>query len=144
MNERSTSTAVDEWMTRDVRTIHATASLADAARAMREHRVGFLPVVDGSIPIGVVTDRDLAVRGLGRGVPPARTTVGELMTPNLATVQTTQGPEHAAQRMRDRRVRRVLVLDERNHLAGVVGVGDLLSSDLPEHLMREVLDTLHH
>ena len=77
---------VSEIMTRDVETVSSEMDLMTAAEKMRIRDIGFLPVVENDAVVGVITDRDITLRGLGEGRVPQLTTVREIMTPILVGV----------------------------------------------------------
>jgi CBS domain-containing protein len=105
-------------------------SVEDAARLMREHHVGSLVVVDesarGRKPVGILTDRDIAIEVVAAGVAPASVTVGEIMGPDLVTAREGDEPWETIQLMRQKGIRRVPVVDGKGILVGIVTVDDLL------------------
>ncbi|MGG7569320.1 CBS domain-containing protein [Streptomyces sirii] len=105
-------------------TVSSAATLAETAQRMRERTVGCVVVVSGEIAIGVVTDRDLTVRGLAVGV---RTTapVADVMTAPAITVQADDDVDEAYHTMRRAGVRRLPVV-ERGRVTGLVALDDLL------------------
>ncbi len=112
-------------MTRGVRCVHDDDSISSAARAMQAAGVGFLPVRSEGRVVGVVTDRDLALRPATRALPPSTTRVREIMTPHAHAVEEGASIATAARAMVQKQVRHLLVLDRRNRLCGVVTLGDL-------------------
>lgn len=98
----------------------------DAARAMRERRVGCLVVVREGRPIGIVTDRDLALRVLGDGRDPAKTKIADVVTYDPIVVQVTDGIETALQKMRKHGVRRLPIVGADGRLAGLVSADDVM------------------
>jgi CBS domain-containing protein len=106
------------------------ASVEAAARLMREHHVGSLVVVDesarGRKPVGILTDRDVAIEVVAAGVAPASVTVGEIMGPDLVTARESDETWETIQLMRQKGIRRVPVVDARGALVGIVTVDDLL------------------
>jgi CBS domain-containing protein len=110
---------------RDVVTTEPEATVQRAAHLMREAHVGALIVVRGRKPIGIVTDRDLAMEVLALARSPD-TTVGEVMTPYPTTVPSTSGLAHAAALMREHGVRRLPVVDEEGSIFGIVTLDDVL------------------
>jgi CBS domain-containing protein len=117
---------IKEIMTRSVQTIAAQATLGDAARKMESTQVGFLPVVQDGAVIGVVTDRDITVRAVSRGLDAENTRVTEAMTSRLVALPESSEVEKATEVMERRRVRRLLVTDEqRGSLTGVVSLDKL-------------------
>jgi CBS domain-containing protein len=116
---------VSEIMTPMVTTIDPEASLLQAATVMRDDDFGWLPVAVDTKVIGVVSDRDIAIRAVSMGLDPRKYGVQQAMSPNVAWCCLEDSPEQAASIMKDRRVRRLLVLDGRNRLKGVLSLGDL-------------------
>jgi CBS domain-containing protein len=115
---------VSEVMTRDVQTVRADQPVQEAASFMLSSDAGSIPVMDGERLIGMITDRDIAVRGVAKGHGPD-TPVGDLMTGDLIVVRVDDDVEDAAARMSDAQVRRLPVIDEGERLCGIVSLGDL-------------------
>jgi len=130
---------VADLMTRVVETVGPGDTLQAAAGKMRERGVGLLPVVDGGRLVGVLTDRDITVRGTAAGGDPARLTVRAVMSPEPVTCYPDENAAAVAARMRDRQIRRVVVLDRSDRLAGVVSVGDLAVDGGDDRLSGETL-----
>jgi len=116
---------VSELMTRAVQTVSPDDSLHEAARRMSERDVGALPVCDGERLIGVITDRDIVVRSVARGEEPRRVRVGEAMTHDVEWCVEDDNLEDVGRRMSEGQIRRMLVLDRRKKLVGIVSLGDL-------------------
>lgn len=116
---------VAEVMTRDVRVVNPEDSVQQAARMMGEADAGAVPVGENDRLIGMITDRDLAVRVLAEGKDPARTKVREVMTPGTAYVFEDEDLGAVAESMRGRQVRRMPVLNRDKRLVGIVSLGDL-------------------
>jgi len=114
-----------EIMTRSVETIGADASLTEAARKMEEKEVGFLPVVTAGQVVGVITDRDITIRAVARGLDPEQTTVEETMTHRIVALPENSEVEDASELMEQRRVRRLVITNEGDALAGVVSFDKL-------------------
>jgi CBS domain-containing protein len=119
---------VAEVMTRDVRVVNAEETVQQAARLMAEVDAGAMPVAENDRLVGMVTDRDLAVRVLAEGKDPARTKVRDVMTPETAYVFEDQDVDTVAERMRGRQVRRMPVLNRDKRLVGIVSLTDLARS----------------
>ena len=101
-----------------------TATLSDAARAMRDGDFGSVVVLkDGSV-CGVVTDRDIVIRAVAEGKDPESVKLGEICSGDVVTVGPEQSVDEAAELMRDKAVRRVPVVDK-GRLVGIVSLGDL-------------------
>lgn len=115
---------VSEVMTRDVQTVRPDQPVQQAASFMLNTDAGSIPVTDGNRLVGMITDRDIAVRGIARGYGP-ETPVRELMTDDLVIVRLDDDVEEAAAKMSEAQVRRLPVLDGRERLCGIVSLGDL-------------------
>src|SRR6476661_6929200 len=115
---------VSDVMTRDVQTIRPDQPVQEAANFMLSADAGSIPVTDGERLIGMITDRDIAVRGIAKGYGPD-TLVRELMTDDLIVVRVDDDIEEAATRMSEAQVRRPPVIDSDERLCGIVSLGDL-------------------
>ena len=111
--------------------IPCQASLRAAAQRMREFDVGVLPAVEEGELIGVLTDRDIAVRAVAGGSDPEASRVADILTPGAEICRDTEEVENAARRMAQARVRRLVVQDVDREIVGVLSVDDLLHR-LPE------------
>jgi len=100
-------------------------TLERVAKLMAEHDCGFIPVCRGAELAGVVTDRDIACRAVARSHAPAETPVSEVMSSPVFTVRDTDDVQVAIDRMEQRQVRRLPVLDDGGRLAGVIAPSDL-------------------
>ncbi|MEJ2645615.1 MAG: CBS domain-containing protein [Gammaproteobacteria bacterium] len=122
--------SVGEICDREVVVTGPDASIAAAARLMREHHVGDVVVVEGAadrpVPVGIVTDRDLVIEVLAEEVAPDSVTVRDVMSDRLLTAREQDGLWESLGRMRARGVRRMPVVDGQGALAGIVTVDDLL------------------
>lgn len=116
---------ISEIMTTDVRTVAPGATASEAARLMSEAGVGIVPVVsDGSV-LGVLTDRDIVVRGAAEGLDLAATKVRDLLTPGVVSCFADDDLEAAVELMAERRIRRLVVLTRDHRLAGLVSLADI-------------------
>ena len=115
---------VSEVMTREVQTIRPDQSVQEAASFMLSADAGSIPVAEGDRLIGMITDRDIAVRGVAKGHGPD-TAVRDLMTDDLVVVRIDDDIEDAAEKMSSAQVRRLPVIDEEERLCGIVSLGDL-------------------
>ena len=129
-----------EVMSTDVEVVGPEATLAEAAEAMRQLNVGILPVCDGDTLLGVLTDRDITIRGVAAGADPNRMTVQQAMTQDLVYCFDDQDVRAAATLMEDKQLRRLLILDRDKKLAGIVSLGDLAIETANERLAGEVLE----
>jgi len=118
--------SVGHVCTREVFLTDEKETVKRAAERMRSHNVGTLLVVDDERrPLGIVTDRDLVVRILATGADPG-TPVGEVMTAPVRAVREDLGIEDALRIMRERRARRLAVVDERGRLVGLLALDDVV------------------
>ena len=115
---------ISDVMTRDVETIRPDQTAQDAARFMLKAEAGSIPVTDGDRLVGMITDRDIAVRGVAKGHGPD-TPVSELMTDDVICARVGDDVRDVASRMSEAQVRRLPVIDEDEKLCGIVSLGDL-------------------
>ena len=115
---------VSECMTSQVETVTADQTVQEAAKFMLQADAGSIPVVDGDRLIGMITDRDIAVRGIAKGNGPD-TPVRELMTDDLIVARDDDDVEEVARKMSSAQVRRLPVIDAEERLCGIVSLGDL-------------------
>ena len=115
---------VSEVMTREVQTVQPDQPVQEAANFMLSADAGSIPVTEGERLIGMITDRDIAVRGVAKGFGPD-TPVRELMTDELITARIDDDVQDVASRMSDAQVRRLPVIDQNERLCGIVSLGDL-------------------
>jgi CBS domain-containing protein len=110
---------------------------------MSEGDYGSMPVVEAGRLVGVVTDRDIAVRAVAQGLGPD-TAVREVMTPDPVCVAPESAVEEAAEIMQDEQIRRVFVTDDSDRLVGVVALGDVAledDDDLSGRTLEEISET---
>ncbi|OGA60857.1 MAG: hypothetical protein A3G81_24075 [Betaproteobacteria bacterium RIFCSPLOWO2_12_FULL_65_14] len=121
--------AIGEICSRDVVFVARNESCAQAARLMREHHVGSLVVVqrdDRRIPVGMLTDRDLAVGVMALGLDPEKTIAEAAMRPDVVVAREDEGIGRAIALMRNRGVRRLPVVNEAGELVGILAADDLI------------------
>lgn len=121
--------AIGELCSREVIVIYRKDSVADAARLMREHHVGSLVVIepaDGRLPVGMFTDRDIAVGVVALGLDAEKTLVEAVMRPGIVSLRESDGVGRAVALMRDQGVRRLPVVDASGRLVGLLAADDLL------------------
>jgi CBS domain-containing protein len=115
---------IQELMTVKPRTVKTGDSIVDAAKLMRGEDAGIAPIVDGDRLVGVVTDRDIAIRVVAEGKDPSTTTVEEIASRNLVTVEPGQDLDDALRLMAQHQVRRLPVVDD-GKLVGIVAQADV-------------------
>ena len=121
---------VRDIMTPDPVGVYYDQTIAEAARVMRDAVVGAVLVVNGESLSGVVTDRDLVIRGLADGAGPD-SPVGPLCSEKLVGVDASAAPADAGRLMREHAVRRLPVIDN-GQIVGIVTIGDLATSADPD------------
>ena len=131
---------IADVMTRNPQVVRPDESVADAARAMRTLDVGALPVCDGRVLVGMITDRDIAIRVVAAGGAPDTTRVSEAMTAEVHWCFESDDVEDVLDRMGDLQVRRIPVVDRDRRLVGIVALGDLAERD-PQQV-RDALDEI--
>jgi len=138
---------IADIMTRDIEFVDADDSLQAAARLMRRRNVGFVPVVEDTVIVGLITDRDVTVRAVAEGLNPNMTCVRRIMTPRIWRIYEDQSLAEAAQLMRDKKVRRLIVLDRQDRPAGILTMGDLAAHgdvpDITEQTLRHISQPAH-
>jgi CBS-domain-containing membrane protein len=115
---------VSEVMTRDVQTVRPDQSAREAASFMLRADAGAIPVIEGDRLIGMITDRDIAVRGVAEGHGP-ETPVRDLMTNDIVAARPDDDTDDVATRMSEAQVRRLPVIDDQHKLCGIVSLADL-------------------
>ena len=115
---------VSEAMTRDVRVASPDQSIREAARTMAEIDTGVLPVGESDRLVGMITDRDIAIRAVAEGKGPD-TPVREVMTQDVKYCFEDEDTDHVARNMADQQVRRLPVVNRDKRLVGILSLGDL-------------------
>jgi CBS domain-containing protein len=114
-----------EVMTPLIVSVNCDAPIAAAAQFMRSNDVGFLPVRDRGQLVGSITDRDIAVRAAAHDWDMSATPVEQVMTPSVVTVRQDVRTDEALRVMHREGVSRLMVVDDRERLVGVVSVRDI-------------------
>jgi CBS domain-containing protein len=130
---------------KDVMTAHAECispsdSIQHAARRMRDLDVGALPICDNDRLAGIITDRDIVVRGVCEACDAQTTPVEDVMTPHITYCFEDQEVQEAAELMRQKKIRRLVVLNRGKRLVGIFSLGDLAVETGDEHLAWETLE----
>ncbi|MFA6865960.1 MAG: CBS domain-containing protein [Clostridia bacterium] len=133
---------ITKIMSDDVITVEPINDLATVAQLMKKHNIGFMPIVfDGQL-LGVVTDRDLAIRGYGNKRD-AGTKITEIMTSDCITVNNSTSVDEVSEIMAKNNIRRVCITDN-GHLVGVCALGDLaVRKDYRENAEKVLTDISH-
>jgi signal-transduction protein with cAMP-binding, CBS, and nucleotidyltransferase domain len=116
---------VQDVMTRKPKVLRGSSTVMDAARTMRDFKIGDVIVVDDTNRVrGIVTDRDLVVNSIASGSDPSKTTIGSFCTKDVSALKPTQTTDDAVKMMREKAIRRLPVV-EGETLVGIVSLGDL-------------------
>jgi CBS domain-containing protein len=121
---------VRDRMTSDVVSIQPGTSVRDAARTMIQKEKGPLPIVEGDRPVAIVTDRDLVAHVLAEGRDPDSTTVDDVASRDLATIEPDKDVDEARQLMSQRELDRILVTQS-GRLVGIISEADIRSEEGP-------------
>ena len=117
---------IRELMTKNVRALKAEHTLQEAAQLMSDLDVGIIPIAEqGGKLQGVITDRDIVVRAVAKGMDINSTRISDCMTGKVVTVTEDQTAKDAARIMADNQIRRLPVISENNALVGIIAIGDL-------------------
>jgi CBS domain-containing protein len=119
---------VSEAMSRDVQLASPTQSIREAAKMMAKIDAGVLPVGENDRLIGVITDRDIAVRAVAEGMAPT-TKVRDVMSQEVLYVFEDQDLEEVAHNMAEKQVRRMPVVNRDKRLVGIISLGDLARNE---------------
>lgn len=130
---------VSECMTRDVKTIAPDCTIQEAARLMTTLDLGVLPVGEGDRLVGMITDRDIAVRAVGEGKGP-QTAVREIMSQDIKDCFEDEEVERVARNMGDRQVRRLPVRNRQQQLVGIISLGDFAAGDTDHETVGKTLE----
>jgi len=131
-------------MKRHVHTATIDTSAKDAARLMRESRIGFLPVCDANRhPLGVITDRDLALRVCAENLDAGSTYLSAVMTQDPLCCRADSTLDEARALMLKRKSRRILLTDEQGRLVGLITLADVVHHEDPfkmAHFLRALTE----
>jgi CBS domain-containing protein len=122
---------VSEVMTRDVRVANPEQSIREAAKMMAELDAGVLPVGAGDRLVGMITDRDIAIRGVAKGKAPD-TPIRDVMTDDVKYCFDDEEVDDVARNMADIQVRRLPVVNREKRLVGIIAIADLAANEDPE------------
>lgn len=116
---------VNDLARSDVVTATEQTPVVELATTMADETVGSIVIVDDNTPVGIVTDRDLALRVVAEEADVSALTAGNVMSENLETIERGDGFYTAVEQMSDRGVRRLPVCDEAGELVGIITTDDL-------------------
>lgn len=136
---------ISEIMSPNPQVVTPEESLKRAAALMRQLDIGVLPVCSGSQVLGIVTDRDIAVRGVAAGLGPDSACVSDVMTRDVMCATESQDSDELMHLMSDCQVRRIPVVNKNKELVGIVSLGDLATHHVKhtEETLREISEPSH-
>ena len=132
---------IGQVMTFPVEVVHPSDTVRAAAEEMRALNVGSIPVCEGNKPVGVITDRDIVVRGLALGHDPDTSTVSDVMSDVVQSCKPDTPIEEAARLMKEHQIRRLVVVDDEQALVGIVSLGDRAQA-ASDQLAGETLEAI--
>lgn len=124
-------------MTRDPRTVNAGDTIVDAARVMRDSDIGDVVVMDEGQVSGIVTDRDIVVRAIAEGRDADSTSVGDVCTSGVETVDPSASVDDALRVMREHDIRRLPVV-KNGRPVGIISLGDLAVEREPDSTLADI------
>jgi CBS domain-containing protein len=137
---------VREIMTKEVQVIHPDDSLQAAAQKMSSHDIGFLPVLEADQMVGVITDRDLVLRGIAQGMNSTAMLGRDLMTSPVIYCFEDQDVKDAVKLMEESQIRRLVILSRsEKRPVGVISLGDLAlnsKSDTSAEVLQKVSEPI--
>jgi CBS domain-containing protein len=122
-------TTVADVMTRGVRTMSPQDTVVLAAQAMDELNVGVIPVCDGERLVGMVTDRDIVVRGVAQQADTKNLKLADVMSTNVRCAKEDEDVDDVLTEMAESQIRRMPVVDGQQRLVGIVSLGDIAAKD---------------
>jgi CBS domain-containing protein len=128
---------VREVMTAKPLALQEGTTLAEAARAMRDHDVGDVVLLKDDQVTGIVTDRDMTIRAVAEGMHPDEAVLAQIASKDLVTLSPDATVDEAAELMRSRAVRRLPVVEE-GRPVGIVSLGDLAVEEEPESPLADI------
>jgi signal-transduction protein with cAMP-binding, CBS, and nucleotidyltransferase domain len=131
-----------ELMTANPVILDTSATVTDAARQMRDRGIGDVLVQNGQSLCGIITDRDLVVRGTAEGKDPNQQSLGDLCSQELATLDVEASLDDAVTLMKDRAIRRVPILESGTPV-GIVSLGDLAEARDPDSALGRISTASH-
>ncbi|MFF0659432.1 CBS domain-containing protein [Micromonospora tulbaghiae] len=130
-------TTVGEFMTTRLVTMDGNDTLIAAAQEMRDSAIGDVVVTDGDNVVGIVTDRDITVRGVAENMDPTATRLNQITSKDVVTVNPNDDAVAATDLMRTYAVRRLPVVDD-GRLVGLISLGDLAVEREPQSVLADI------
>ena len=136
------SRQIRDVMTANPECVSERDSLRDVARIMKDRDTGVVPVVEGRKIIGLITDRDIVVRGLAEGKNLENATASDLMTKHVRSVRDDASVNDALELMSSAEVRRVAVVNKNDELVGIVSLGDISISTDKDNKVGQTVENI--
>jgi CBS domain-containing protein len=127
-------TTVSDVMTRGVRSMSPQDTVMLAAQAMDELNVGVIPVCEGDKLVGMVTDRDIVVRGVAQQADTKTMKLADVMSTNVRCAKEDEDVDDVLSQMAETQIRRMPVVDKQERLVGIISIGDIASKDPDDEL----------
>ncbi|MCU9612228.1 CBS domain-containing protein [Caldibacillus lycopersici] len=131
---------IRDIMTTELETCSILDNIYEAALKMKQYNLGAIPVVDGDKLIGIITDRDIVIRGIAEKRS-ASSKVEKVMTMEMITIHADQSVEIAAKIMADHQIRRLPVVED-DRLIGIVSLGDIAVEEKTDHKAKLALSAI--
>jgi CBS domain-containing protein len=131
---------IKDVMTKSVETVRPDQTLQEAASRMKSLDVGPMPVCENDRLVGMITDRDIVVRAAADGRDVRTTKVRDAMTAEVVVCSEDDDVKDAARTMKDRQIRRLVVVDGQKRVAGIVSLGDIAVDTSDEKMSGRVLE----
>ncbi len=119
---------VKECMTKQVELGNPDMTLCEVAKKMRDGKFGMLPIAENDRLVGMVTDRDLVIRGIAESKDPSKTKVSDVMTKSVLYCFEDQTLDEVSENLGEQQIRRLPVLTREKRLVGILSLGDLAQS----------------
>jgi CBS domain-containing protein len=129
---------VRELMSKAPIKLDGSMTVLEAARRMRDANVGAVIVADGGKITGIVTDRDITIRAVAEGRDPKTTMLFDVCSKEITTISPDDDLDRAVSMMRDKAIRRVPVVDEKNEMVGILSLGDLAKEKDPRSVLGQI------
>ena len=133
---------VKEIMTRGVELVNFDTTVVEAAIKMKALDIGILPVVQDNAVTGILTDRDIVLRGVAERRDLMKTRVSDIMTLGVISCAEDDALEDAARLMEEKQIQRLLVLDHDSRAVGIISLRDVATRCRDEHLIYEVVESI--
>ena len=132
---------VEDYMTKEVKFVNGEDDLVKAAKIMKEINVGCLPVMKDDKIVGMITDRDMIIRGLTSDKSILEIKCEDVMSHTVMSIDKTENAEIALNFMAEHKIRRLIVTDS-GQLAGIISIGDIADSEFSDEHIGKTLSKI--